>query len=328
MTETITLNTNETILAAVPQFLGFTPRNAVVVLGLGEDRRSLRVTMQADLGRQDPETIIQSFLPGLEKAKARHALLVVYGDVAPDGHPLPHPEFADRLVDFLPLRGAFYVHDGRFWSYGCDDPDCRPSGGGVVATESVMAVHNAARGRRVYGSREEMAEIVAPAPLADRTMRQLGIDALTGTSRLRYLLDPPDVDYMLGLWAATVATVHEGGQPSAEDLALLTLGMSVIPLRDAIIATTFDRMPREALPLLERLTREAPAEYVASTAVMLAWHAFAAHEGVVAHLAADRVLEADPEHALARIIRYSLDKGVPPSALRQIAETTRTRMGL
>jgi hypothetical protein len=80
------------------------------------------------------------------------------------------------------------------------------------------------------------------------------------------------------------------------------------------------------VPLLERLTREAPAPYVATAAVLLAWHAHAGGDGALAAVAVERALAADPGHSLAQLVDRGLRHGLPPDALREIARSSRAEV--
>jgi hypothetical protein len=70
------------------------------------------------------------------------------------------------------------------------------------------------------------------------------------------------------------------------------------------------------LRLWTDLTRRAQSGYVAAPASLLAFVAWQSGNGALANVALDRALADDPKYSMARLLRETIDAGVPPSMAR------------
>jgi hypothetical protein len=68
------------------------------------------------------------------------------------------------------------------------------------------------------------------------------------------------------------------------------------------------------------LVRAIPAPERAEPASLLAVHAYLRGDGVVANMALEVALEANPCHHLALLLRESIDRGMPPGRFRAMVE--------
>ena len=154
------------LLALVPQLLGFEPRNSIVLVGAMPPRGRVRLTLRFDLPTT-PDLAIADEL-------ARHAMGVLVaqgfetGVVVGYGPGRLVTPVADavrrhaaglgfRLTDVLRAEGK------RYWSYVCSEPSCcSPDGEPYdVPGHSVTAAFAAAGAPPVLASREELAASVA-----------------------------------------------------------------------------------------------------------------------------------------------------------------------
>jgi hypothetical protein len=88
------------LIAAVPHLLGFYPRDSVVLLAL--HGKKLGLTLRADLvdNAQAPLLAEQLLLPIARQRPTGVALVVIGGDLTPDGDP-PYRALVDVLDDML-----------------------------------------------------------------------------------------------------------------------------------------------------------------------------------------------------------------------------------
>jgi hypothetical protein len=100
-------------------------------------------------------------------------------------------------------------------------------------------------------------------------------------------------------------------------------------VREAGLACALSERAEPAERLWTILTRATPAPVVAHPASLLATAVYLRGDGVLAQLAVDIALAADPTHPLAQPVRACLDHAVPPDQLRQLLaasfDTARSR---
>lgn len=326
------------LLAAVPHLLGFVPRQSLVLVGLRPPRGRVRLTARADLPGPGAENdVVRAVLPAVVHGRCTEAVAVVYlDDIALTDAGLPHAVLVEQLGQSLSrhhvgLRDAVCVSGGRFRSYLCRDETCCDPRGALVPPldGSALAPHTVLRGRQVWASREDLVASLAPGSAREQASVRRAVDDAIDDLVAR-LADGTPVPALrqetLRAFAQAVTASAAGTPVPTTARAALLVGLADIVTRDAIIAASFDADPAEAVPLLERLTREAPAPYVAPVAVLLAWHAYAGGDGALASVAVERALAADPGHSLARLVDQGLRSGLPPDALREIARSSRAQV--
>jgi hypothetical protein len=103
-----------------------------------------------------------------------------------------------------------------------------------------------------------------------------------------------------------------------DDAARILVGLLDVHLRDALLRWSLPPHAEDAISLWMDLTRRAPEDLVAPPATLLAITAMCVGDGVVANVALDRALEAEPDYALARLIFDAARSGLPPEAIREV----------
>jgi hypothetical protein len=308
------------VLAAVPYLIGYQPTDSVVVLAMRG--RRLFFTVRDDLPPPGgvPEAV-DELLDMVLRQDVSGVLLVAFGT-----------DERSRSVLFG-LRDAFHdtglavleilrAHEGRYWSYVCGDLDCCPLDGtpydihaSAVPAEATVA------GCVAMPDRESFESLIEPdirpeleratmragermlAQVASRGRRSLAatgrtaLDAALERQRGGQRLDDEDVAWLSVLLEST----------SVRDLALARIGgaYDAVELHRALWMDVF----RRALPQLA----VAPGS-------LFAFAAWRCGDATLARLALDRVLEVDPDYALARLMHRILVAGVPPSALDELPE--------
>jgi Domain of unknown function (DUF4192) len=316
----IRLSDPSELIAAVPYLLGFHPHDSVVLLALHGSR--LGLTLRADLvGSDQVRPLAEQLLVPLSRQRPTGvALVVIGGDLTPDGDP-PHRAVVDALGEALTGAGLPVVHaawtaqivSGAPWRcYG--DPRCA----GAVAdpTTSPLAAATIAAGAVTFQSREEMAELLAAEDsptLGRRAMLLAAADA-----------EHPMSARLVGQRLAQLKQLHQAA--GAGDLALSDRTVAEVAsalcdhrVRDACLAWCSGPGAAAAERLWLALVRATPAPERAEPAALLALAAYVRGDGALAGVALDAALRACPEHSLSALLRAALDTGLPPELLRSIA---------
>ncbi|MFY9808371.1 MAG: DUF4192 domain-containing protein [Pseudonocardiaceae bacterium] len=324
----IRLSDSSELIAAVPHLLGFHPRDSVVLLAL--HRKNLGLTLRADLVDNDQAAVLaeQLLVPIARQRPTGVALIVIGGAGAPDGD-LPHRALVDALDDVLTGAGLPVVHaawtaetaSGAPWR--CyDDPLCA----GTVADPmtSPLAAATVAAGAVTFGSREEIAELVAA-------------DDPAALQRRAALLDAADAEHPMGarLVAQRLARLKELHRAAAVgDLALSDSTIAEVAsalcdhrVRDACLPWCTGPGAAAAEQLWLALVRATPAPERAEPAALLALVAYLRGDGTLVGIALDTALHACPQHSLSGLLRAALDGGLPPELLRTVAADAAAALG-
>lgn len=184
------------------------------------------------------------------------------------------------------------------------------AGAGVLAdpTTSVVATARVAEGRRVYGSRGELAASLA----ADRN-RVRSVSALLGDPAA--LVDSPEAAVKAAVDAARRAAA--GCVLSDEELARLGSALVDVRVRDSlvVVADSEDAVAAEALWTL--LARVLPQPFRAEALALLAFSAYLQGDGPLASVALETALAELPGHRMAGLLDTTLQLGVRPEELRK-----------
>lgn len=308
------------LIAAVPHLLGFHPHDSVVLLALHGKR--LGLTLRADLVDDVPAPLLaeQLLAPILRQRPTGVALIVIGGDLTPDGDP-PHRALVDVLDDMLTSAGLPLVHAAwtaqivRGAPWHCyDDPQC----GGTVSdpAASPLAAATVAAGAVTFSSRDEMVALLDgedPAALQRRAA----------------LLDAADADHPMspklrGQRLAQLAALHRAavaGDVVLSDSVVAEVASALCDhrVRDACLPWCTGSGAVAAERLWLALVRATPAPERAEPAALLALVAYLRGDGALAGVALDAALQACPQHSLSGLLRAALDGGLPPEVLRTVA---------
>ena len=181
----VRLSSPADILGVVPLRIGFHPTESIVVVCLHGPRRRDGLVMRLDLPPKGHDLAVARDLSSkAAHVKATAAVLVCYTEQATKSRGLPRQGLIDALRQRLTAHGievieALLVHNGRWWSYVCNDPSCcPPSGTRLPQMLSPAAAHYAAEvvvdGGAVLTDRAELERSICPPrnPVADEVRRQ------------------------------------------------------------------------------------------------------------------------------------------------------------
>lgn len=319
------------LIAAVPALLGFPPENSIVAILIGgESGSSLGAVMRHDLIRPSPRELAigipaDAMLAGLEQFVAvadrecARAVIVVFVDDRPELDAAAD-DIADVLGDMLAEVGTDLgaVHavgtlarGERWWSL-LGDPR---SGRLPDPVSSAVAAAHVFEGRRIRGSRGELEELIERGPLAQRR-RIAGLIDRSATEPAdiagrRRLLD--DV-----LWH--VANVASGALPEDPEIARLGSALQCESVRTCLLALPLSDSRDAAEQLWITLARSLPDPLRSQPAMLLGYSAYLRGDGPLAGIAFAAALESDPKNSLARLLDSSLQFGLRPEMVREIAQ--------
>ncbi len=308
------------LVAAIPSMIGFPPADSLVLVTFHvTDRLQLGATVRMDLPHRchGPDVVGQLCL-----ATVAHEpdviLPVVIGGGCADPPDLPYRWLIDLVARELdeigvPIVHALWVpaveHGETWWCY--EDEEC--TGQVRDPDSSALAALHTVAGAVRYASRAEMASHLAP----DREDRV--------AHRAQLLAERTD-DVDIGpaeRWASVREVVDatvDRTLPELDDTRIVRLAEALCdPLvRDNCLTLLLTEQADAAERLWTELTRAVPAPERAEPASLLAMHAYLRGEGVLANMALDVALGADPDHQLALLLRESIDRGTPPGTLRRM----------
>jgi uncharacterized protein DUF4192 len=318
---TIYLDDMGELIAGIPSMIGFPPEDSLVLITfqIGE-LIQLGATMRMDLPdeRHAPDIVAQLCLTAVAN-EAEVAVPVIIGGSA-DPPVLPYRWLMDLVVQELddvdiPIVHAIWVPAIEFgvtwWCYV--DEEC--TGQVRDPRSSALAALHAYAGLVRYASRTEMASHLAP----DREDRVAHVAQLLA-ERAGNPPGPSPVEMWSDVSAAVDATADAVPELADEQIARLAEAVCDPLVRDNCLLLPLTERADAAERLWTALIRAAPAPERASPAILLAIHAYLRGEGVLANLAVEVALDADPEQDLARLVRDALDRGLPPTVLRTMIE--------
>ena len=308
------------LIAGIPGLLGFHPADSLVLVTFSHrDRYRLGPTVRVDLpapgGRRE---LVHQLRGALDQNEVVAVASVVVGGGNADPPDLPHRELARVLADELSTMGVrlvhsawvpAIVHDVTWWCY--EDHEC--TGQVHDPRTSTLAVLQTVEGVVTHDSRADMAGLLAP----DRE------DRVAHRADLLAALAGGDTgpDEMLAVIAA--AATHES-LPELDDQQLVRLGAALCrpPVRDTCLTLSITDLAWSAERLWTVLTRAMPAPERAEPAFLLALFAYLRGSAVLAGMALEVAMDADPDHAMAPLLRDALDQGTPPHVLRKMLHTS------
>lgn len=313
-------------IAALPAVLGFVPEQSLVVVSL--EGGELGAVMRTDLSEELPCQI--EHLAEMARSSGADAAVAVIVDkegalcaICASDHAMLCTELAGVLGEFdIVLLAGFVVDrigagghwqslDGSGEEGQVHDPDCSP-----LAAAAVLD------GRRLYGRREELEAVIAPADEA-RAARLSGLI----TKRIKRRGDGsqrnPDLRARREVRAAMAAAARVGGGAELSDgeIAGLAASLSDVVVRDTLYALAVGSDAGQSETLWALLARTLPESWRAEALVLLAFSAYTRGDGPLAGLALDAALTADPGHRMAGMLDTALRAGMRPEQIRELAGT-------
>ncbi|GGP10197.1 DUF4192 domain-containing protein [Nonomuraea glycinis] len=307
----LTLTSPADVLAAVPYLVGFHPVDSLVVIGL--DRGRAKVA--ARWGLPLPPGALAPLRPLFEREAVSEVVVVGYG---PGEHVTPAVDEARGLAEQagVEVGEALRADDGRFWSYVCDSTlCCPPEGTPYDPRSSRIAAEATVRGLVALPDRQALEHTIAPVTGPVRVAMRRATAEVVRDLRAR-LTACGDADAFAKEFTAeglarVRAALTDGGRLDDVAAARLGLDLAVIRVRD------------EAWTLLEEchaglwkdLTRRLEPPFVPAAASLLAMAAWRSGDSILATIALERALTADPHYSMANLLMHALQHLMPPGML-------------
>lgn len=315
------------LIAALPALLGFVPEKSLVLVSV-EDAGRMGAVMRADLSDELTANVEQLAQLAANSGAVRVVAVVVDADGALC--PMCNDEHR-RLCDALgeALRGcdvdlhAAHVVDrveaGGRWH--CVD-GCGSSGAVEDPYASPLAVAAVLDGRRLYGSRADLAAVIATGD-ADRTAALAeSIPSCAERRDADWLADPNgrgrrDVEYARSAAARVVA----GCALTDDEVGELAVALTDVAVRDTLYALAVGSEGAAAESLWALLARVLPSPWRSEALVLLAFSAYARGDGPLAGVSLEAALRSDPGHRMAGMLDTALQSGMRPEQIRELAGT-------
>lgn len=320
------LNRPAALIAAVPAVLGFAPQKSLVLVGV--DRGQMGAVMRVDLA----ECLGGDLDHLVDVAAASHADAVIAVIVDAEGAACrlcndSYRELSEDLGDLLAENGVVlldtHVVDriaaGGRWH--CVD-GCGAGGGIDDPSSSPLSVAAVLDGRRLYGSRAELQEVIAvdldrdPAAIA-RAVAELAAAEQAAPA------EDPDVarGRAIRRTMAAMDRLAAGGKLADADLAALAYALTDLIVRDTLYGLAVGEAAARAEALWVLLARGVPGPWRAEALTLLAYSAYVRGDGPLAGVALEQALRVDPKHRMAGLLDQALQSGLRPERIRQLAST-------
>lgn len=318
-TPTVTLSSPADLVAATPYLLGFHPAHSVVVVAFR--RKQLVFAVRGDLPGpgEPPADTVHDLLEMVVRQDADAVAILGYGEAGDLDHLLSMLHQAAQRHELF-VKDVLRVHEGRWWSAICEDPGCcPPEGTPIDVAAHPVSARFAFEGLAAAPSREHRAHEVAPvtgpdrlamSQAADRAERRLG-----DLFRARPVggWEPAMLAEGTVAVEAAITRYAEGGQLDDDELAWLGVLLDAVAVRDVAWRAIATEQPH--LRLWSDVTRRVDPALAAPPAALLAFTAWRFGDGVLAGLALERALLADPSYSLAHLLLEGLRRGEPPETL-------------
>lgn len=311
-------------ITAVPAMLGFYPVDSVVVALL--ERRGpanhlcIKVVVRHDLRVSDARlTDAATRLAELAANENTAAVLVLVVDSTAQPAHAPHSEHthAVGILDrALTARGVVLgaawatrvIEAGApWWSL----PDATESGVVPDPDASALAATVVVAGHPIHRSREELARLIEPDPGVADQVRAL----LPEVASLRTQRASGEITDTVAMVIEHIDTLAAGSALTPADMAALAVALRTAAVRHCMLGLVGTARVDAAERLWALLTRSLPDPDRAHPAALLAFSAYHRGNGVLASIALDAALAADPQHRFARSLDAALRDGTSPPRL-------------
>lgn len=297
------------LLCNIPAMLQFCPVESIILLELRQDE--IGGILRLDLGDWSLSDAAERLSDLVDGHDADGALAVVVSEQVSDRARCVR--MADELASALQHRGRELIGAVRLdrfaaggrWSCldGC-------GAGGVLddPASSVLAAAAALDGRRIFGSRAEVAALVA-------------VDASRAAALLPLLGTPGPVDSVPAAVRAAVGAIRQiadGGVPTDAELAEVATALVDKRVRDALLKIGDAEETAAAEVLWTTLARALPEPFRVEALTLLAFSALLRGDTVLGGVVLEAALAANPDHLMAGLLDTALQHRLPIDRLRDL----------
>jgi hypothetical protein len=322
------------LIAVLPLLLGYRPVNSLIVVTFTGSTQTMSGFLRDGLpAPQDVPVLVAQLRDTLAASDVAEVSPVVLGGGLPSRFgPLPQWGLVHALT--IELRAAGITVRHPVWAASTDHAApwrcyrvCRCGGAIPALDTSPVAAELIMAGATISDSRELLANTLAADPddqlerraaMLHDILRSPTATELTGDTGLRLVHDA----------IAAAASIPTLPQLSDTQIVHLACALTDPAVRDQCLAAALPRTPHApgsptasdhadaAERLWTALTRAVPGPHRAHPAFLLSMHADLGGRSVLAAIALDITLDADPHHPGAPLLQSALQQGITPAQLR------------
>jgi len=313
------------LIAAIPAVLGFVPEDSLVLVTLTATEMGavIRIDLSdedmdeglghlgdvAASGSADAAVAVIVDTDGLDcrMCADEHRVLAAALQKTLGGHGITlHAVF---VVDRVEAGGRWQCADGC-GHHGCvDDP-----------TASPLALAAVLDGRRLYGRRAELLDVIAAVDVGRTEGIRRCIEKRSAPDKDDVRDDAQiraDVEQVM----AAAARLADGVEPADAELASMACAVLDPRVRDTLYALAVGVLSGEAEELWALLARTLPSPWRIEALVLLAFSAYARGDGPLAGVALEEARCIDGSHRMAEMLDIALQTGMRPDRIRELALT-------
>jgi hypothetical protein len=284
------------------------------------------VTARVDLAELADAGVLPMTARVMRDGGATRAVAVVYDAAAAvvAGQALPWRDLIGGLDACvgragLELDDALLVVGRRLWSYLCRDDCCPPEGRETPGDASPAAAMATYAGLVALADRDEMASALDPDDDAVRALLEPLIVEQENAA-VAAAMDGREQRRQRSVKRAIFAAARDAdgslflggsGALSDEQVCRFAVALSETPVRDAIWLAV-DQCRLDGRVLWREIARRVPSPYDAAPLFLFGWASWREGNGVIASMAAERALAADPGYSAADLLRGALARGLDP----------------
>jgi hypothetical protein len=331
------------LIETVPYLLGFHPRESLVLIGFaGADAagpQQIQVTIRLDLPDHPAAGLDAQALRPLSEVLQRaecEAMAAVLVTESVGGDPRESGELVacrDQLVVAMTAAGVdvldvLVVTELRWWSLCCEQLECCPGAGHQrVLGSSTAAAQATFAGLVALPDRQAMA-----ATLAGRSAEQRSALRPQLAEAERRKAEQASADSDAGIAperaaarrraevaALLAAAADAEAELTAQQLAGHAVALTDLAVRDALWLAIDDGSVA-ATRLLAELHTRLPAPYDAAPLFLFGWSQWRAGNATLAMMAAERVLESQPDYSAAVLLVTAAQKGLDPRSVPALSQ--------
>lgn len=344
-----TVSATGDLIAAIPAMLGFTPSRSLLLICLdgriGENL-TIGTVMRHDLSFPDPDVtlrtvgtvgtvsmemadVIDRFAAVCMRDEVRAAIAVVVDDgtntsVEAGRGDARYQALGSRLEDRLQARGTHLldtfltenIAQGCAW-ISLTEP--RERGTVSDPRSSAVTLAYVLGGRAMLESREALAEMLQPSDTELSRQVRAGMAAAREADMPSERTSIERILQEIGRWEQSPLDQPRSLEISAVQIAEFGVALTRLMVRDSMLALVLHDCAATAEQLWSHLLRTLPAPERACPATLLGFSAYARGDGVMAGVAIELALAADPDYSLARLLDSALNAGARPEMIREVA---------
>ncbi|MEU4156302.1 DUF4192 domain-containing protein [Actinoplanes sp. NPDC026670] len=318
---TIVVRDSAELVAVLPFLMGYHPHEAAALVGMRGGRLDFGACFDLpppDLDDADLQLAAADAAVTALRQAPDHVVIIGYGPPERVTHVVLRVAEALQVVG-VRINDVLRVHEGRWWSYACDDQDCCPAEGTpCLPPDSAVAAEATFRGQVALPSRRDLVAQLSPVEGPERAAMIVATER--ARSRFDGLLDGPGAGKRIrqaGRLAVREAEkrYRSGGVLTDAETAWLGVLLSDLAVEDYAVDRTGPHEWRAGL-WTDVLRRVEPV-HVPAPACLLGLTAWQLGRGAVARVAVDRALAAEPGHEFAGMLHQLLGFAISPETVRR-----------